>query len=1699
MKPGLDPSEIDADFLQNLAQMLADQLGQSIETITEEEIQAYLEVLLSETPDSAEYTCVHTQFERQAAATPDAPALIVDDPALSSAQQRLSYAALNRRANQLARYLARRGVGTGLPVAVYLPRSIDQVVALLAVLKTGATYLALDGPPAYRAAIIAATRPHLVLTHERLAVTLPSSMNCICLDTEQPQIARETAADHAAAIELDAPAYLVYTSGRALEVDQRGLANRLQWLQASFALSARDRLLTTAAVTLDAAIWELLWPLSCGASVVLSPAEPSAATLLETIDAQQVSVLHLTPVALRELLDATDRLPTADLSALQHVLCSGAALRRATVERFFQHSRARLSYVYGPPGAAALVTAQTCEPRVAQALLPIGQPSSNLSVYVLDSFLQPVPTGVIGELCIAGSPLARGYLHDPEATDQRFVANPFVAGDERLLRTGDRARRLSDGSFELVSSGARQVWLDGFCVELDWLAAELLADGEIEQCVVLARETTETQLVAYVVPSGVFVESSLRAQAEARLPRQLVPSAYVPLSSLPLLTNGQIDERALVSLPVLDAALIEQWETNLHATLASEQVAVVAQPAAGPAATLDLHAIQDMPGWDTDDTAVTLPDWFFRTIWRRKELILSGQRPATATYLLFIDHEQLGGQLVSALRTAGQRCIVVQPGDSFVQRAANHYQIDPAIPTDYRALIEALADQNLLPERIIHLWTYHAAPPSVDDAATLEQMQRRGGESLLNITHALAQFRADDTVLKLWVVSSQIQPTSDEPLVYGYAPLLGLLKTIPQEAAWLECRHIDLPFEQPNEHVAYVLGELRALGGEREVAYRRRQRLIPRLEQVDLSDVPAQTPPFKPGGTYLISGGLGGIGVEIASALLQHYQARLLLIGRTELPDEADTSAEPHTGRTVQRYERYGRLAALGGQIRYAAVDICDHAALQQAVAAALDDWQCQLDGIVQVAGSVEERVLDAETPARLAELLRPFVSGTWNLHSLLAEHPHSLFISFASVNGFFGGATIGAYTAANTFLERFAHQQRTIDGQRSFCYAWSIWEGIGISQQYQMQDRSLARGYELISPAQGWRSLLLGMAHNQPALLIGLNSNNPHVRRQLETPGVLAHALTGYIAGQPSAEDLAKLAALHVVDRFGTPARCTLVAIDELPRDEHGLVDRQRLSLIGRGRHLEVDYVAPRNELERQLATIWQEVLGVQRIGIHDKFFEMGGDSVLAIQLIARSARLGLRLSAEQVFRHQSIAQLATVAATNRQIQAEQGRVTGLVPLTPAQYFFFEHDLPVPDHFNQAFLFEARAPIDLDRLEQVLHHLVEHHDALRLRFTHTEHGWQQRIADDEPSRLSTAIDLAALAEAERWPAFEARATELQRSLSLADGPLLGVLVGQRGINDLPLVLIVIHHLVVDGLSWRILLEDLQTAYEQLSQGQPIQLPPKTTSFKHWAERLSSYAQTAEPRAELDYWLAQTWPQNAGIPHDRPGANSELSAANVSLDLSPAETQRLLTSVPRRCNVQITDAMLTAMVQSYARWTGERSLLVEIAHHGRKELFEDVDLSRTVGWFSTFHPIVLDLGTTADPLAELQAVKRQLMAVPQQGFNYLLLRHLSGDEQISARLAAIPRPQVLLTYLGQFDQVFSDTTLLKLIGSSVGPIHHPEGTRMYQLVFNQLVADEQLGLGLTYSDELHERATAERLAHGYLDALRTLIARCDER
>ncbi|MET0647786.1 MAG: amino acid adenylation domain-containing protein [Pyrinomonadaceae bacterium] len=557
------------------------------------------------------------------------------------------------------------------------------------------------------------------------------------------------------------------------------------------------------------------------------------------------------------------------------------------------------------------------------------------------------------------------------------------------------------------------------------------------------------------------------------------------------------------------------------------------------------------------------------------------------------------------------------------------------------------------------------------------------------------------------------------------------------------------------------------------------------------------------------------------------------------------------------------------------------------------------------------------------------------------------------------------------------------------------------------------------------------------------------------------------------------------------------IVLVESIPLTPNGKLNRDALPAPEHaaehgGTHSE----QPRTAEEKALAEIWAQVLGLPAVGINDNFFALGGDSILAIQVVARANRLRLRLTPKQVFDKQTIAELAAVAGAAPEARNEQGIVTGAAPLTPIQRWFVEQNFVEPHHWNQSVLLEVPATLDPRHVEAAAQHLVAQHDALRLHLRQGAQGWEQSFADMEGSAdCFVIVNLSGVTEAEAARAVESEAARLQAGLSLSEGPVARFALFDFGEGRTRRLLIVVHHLAVDGVSWRILLEDLEVVCEQLSRSEEVELPPKTCSFKQWAQRLADYAASGAAADEAAFWLQLEDGPHTPLLQDRSGPKTFASARSLTTSLAAEETTALLQELPEVYGTQVNELLLTAVARGFTLCTGSPVTLLDMEGHGREAVAEDLDISRTVGWFTTHYPVRLDLGVAESPAEALKLVKEQLRKIPGHGIGYGLLRYMSLEPDVADRFRALPVPEIKFNYLGQFDNTLSSPELFRMAAESAGPQRDPRSTLTHLLNIDAILLGGRLHLRWTYSENVYAHERVSRLAEAVADELRALVRR----
>ncbi|MEP6583183.1 MAG: amino acid adenylation domain-containing protein, partial [Ginsengibacter sp.] len=555
-------------------------------------------------------------------------------------------------------------------------------------------------------------------------------------------------------------------------------------------------------------------------------------------------------------------------------------------------------------------------------------------------------------------------------------------------------------------------------------------------------------------------------------------------------------------------------------------------------------------------------------------------------------------------------------------------------------------------------------------------------------------------------------------------------------------------------------------------------------------------------------------------------------------------------------------------------------------------------------------------------------------------------------------------------------------------------------------------------------------------------------------------------------------------------------VELDQLPLTANGKIDKKALPDPDFNQLTEDEYLAPRNKVELELTGIWQELLGIQNIGINDNFFELGGDSILTIQAVSRSKRLGYELKPKDIFLHQTIAKLSAAIDQSSKplVIGEQGILEGAAGLTPIQDWFFNAEPEATSHFNQSVLLKIDKTITEEVLNTAVEFLCNHHDSLRFKYSKIRNNWHQ-----EYIKSSTKVNVEIIKSGSNGQQpflIQELCNKYQRRLSIENGHIIQVVLIQTTDDKYNRIFIVAHHLVIDGVSWRILVEDLELLLSNIISAKEITLGNKSSSFRQWYNALEKYSHSDELLSQKKYW--QKCVATSSLPTDKnyTGIVKVKDIAHVVRKLSAIQTKRLIHDVSRTYHTDINDILLSALTKTLYDWSKNQQIIIGLEGHGREEISEELDVSRTIGWFTSLYPVLININELeSEHFGDLiKTVKEQLRQVPAKGIGYGILKYINKEKNLQDN-----KPwEIIFNYLGQVDNVVRESKWFSVATEMTGDSHSPEMKFSNKLSVNSIITDGELCLNWAYSAKHYEKETAEALASNYVSNLELIIAHCLE-
>ncbi|MCC6177962.1 MAG: SDR family NAD(P)-dependent oxidoreductase, partial [Chloroflexi bacterium] len=1277
----------------------------------------------------------------------------------------------------------------------------------------------------------------------------------------------------------------------------------------------------------------------------------------------------------------------------------------------------------------------------AVTLIGVGRPVPGMQIRIVDDGNRLLPEGVIGRFQVKGVSITPGYLNNAEANADAFIGDGW-------FNTGDLGFIL-DGALTITGRAKETIVIRGanfFCYEIEDVvdAIEGVEPTFAAACAVDDPSTGTEGLAIFFVPSPshdqlseqVALARAIRGQVSTTL--GISPTWVVPLTApeFPKTTSGKIQRLQLKQ--ALEGGAFDERLKELDLLLGN---------------------------------ANTLPDWFFQVVWRRTEGQVQAV-PRLGDVLLFTDAQAVLTGLAERLRSEGRRCVIVEPGDGFACLSSDRYQISVADPRDYRRLVDTLRLHGVTPRQIVHGWGVGRRADATLDRAGFEQAQDRGALSVLALIQSLAAAPVDDRPnLELLIVSSQVRAVlPGDPVAPERATVLGIVKTAPQELPWLSCRHLDVSADE----VDAVFAELRAVDKEPEVAYRAGQRWAPRLVRADLTGDPDRVGPMREGGVYLLTGGAGGIGLEVARYLLRDYAARLILVGRR--PEN-------------EVREALRTLDGLPGEVIYAEVDVSDLPRLRAAVAEARERWGRDLDGVLHLAGVYQERTLAEESRQSVLDQLRPKAIGALALQQLMSGRPDCLFVSFSSANGFLGGFASGAYAASNAYLDAFTHARRA-HGLPGTCLAWTMWDEVGLARGYAHKDLTRAGGYVVLSPEEGMSSLLAGLRRDPAHLLIGLDAARPRIAHYLvEAPQsrVTPHAYvaTEHLPAEP----------LTVTDRFGLTTSCIMTRVERVPRTASGEVDRASLVSMSVGQA--AGDGAPRSPVEARIAQIWRTLLNVPRVGRDDNFFELGGSSLVMAQVLARiHQQLGVELHPRDFFDSPTVAGLASLLPTDGSEQsttrldaiprAERGAYP---PLSYAQQrlWFLDRLTPGNPAYNESFAFRLNGVLDLFALQCALNQLVERHHVLRAVFPARDGQPYQEVRPPSPLLLPI-LDLRYLPADEREVyARDLLRTEAQRPFDLARGPLFRAQVTRLDEQE-HLLQLSIHHIMFDGWSVDVLHKDLAALYVAAAEGRTADLPSLPVQFADYVSWQRSRLDSSRAEKELSYWRQKLAgaPALLELPADRPRPVVQSLRGAVHRFTLPAALRDALTEIAHQESATPYMVLLAAFQTLLHRYTDRDDVVVGSVVAGRTH----PDFEGLIGFFA--NTLVLRGDLSGDPPFRALVARTREAALEAYAHQDIPFEHLVNELQVERSTGYSPLFQIAFALQN------APMGALELPRLRLDPVLLEMGTAKFDLFLELYEVPDGLYGELEFSTDLFDAGTIERMAE-HLTVLLEGIAANPER
>jgi len=1582
--------------------------------------------------------CIHQCFEQQAQKTPDATAVVFED-------QTLTYRQLNERANQLAHYLRQYGVGPDVPVGVCMDRCIELLPVLLGILKAGGAYVPLDPkyPKERLGHMIHEAEIRVILTQQQFqTLDLGQGSHVVAVDGQWEHIhSASPASNPDVSIQPCHAAYILFTSGstglpKGVVVEHGAILNSFLWLQETFVLSPQDRVLQKTTFTFDVSLWDLLWPLTAGAQVILaSPGKHiDMDYLVETIQVHQITVINFVPSVL-DLFLAHPRV--SQCTSLRQVLAAGEALSYPLQTRFFELLKADLHNLYGPTEAAIQVTWWPCRKDGPYPFVPIGKPIANTQAYILDNSLQPVPVGVPGELYIGGVQLARGYLARPDLTAERFIANPFSSQPgARLYKTGDVCRWMEDGNIEYLGRADDQVKIRGFRIELGEIENALRSHPDVAQAAVKVQETQPGQkiLAGYYVckQSHAVSVDDIMTHLRQRLPDYMVPAGVMELDQIPLTASGKTNRKALPAFEALHSSSSSLPQTPTEHTLAQ--------------IWSELLGIKD----------VYLEDNFFH---------LGG-------------HSLKAIQVIYRIQTAWQVQLPVAVFFEHPTLAGLAKQVDVALSDHKYRTIEittspetATAPLSFAQKRV---WFAHQLCPdlpvyNVPFVLFIQgSLNREALEESLKIL--IQRHKAFQT--RFVLINGEPIQTTDSNNDWA----LSAIKLTPDSGQSFEQCVTDAAESQAKHCFNLEQGPLFDIvlyqsGHQNHALFFNMHHLITDgwsmgLLTEELSD-------------------LYNARIQGRNAILCDISIQLTDFGYCQ-HSQLDTLVDQHLDYWKQK---------LHGDIVKACIPT-DYP--KKSVTRFLGEWSFHsihpaVYAKAKMLCSLENTTLYTLLLAVFKVLLYQFT----HLQDITVGSPIAartqkeidrvvgFFVNMVVLRTHLHGDSVFKdilKQVRQTCLEAQYHQDMPYDvlveqlnpyrsnGADPFFSTVFAYQD---AREWKPQMEHLNVQVKEINTQTAKSDFTLFAEENDRGLLLRAEYNTDLYKPEtIQTVLQTFEFLLSAIVNRP---EISISELLNQIDS-GYSITDESVLSQQTPTSD--------VKIFSSSYQLSENKTHPHSSSQKQIAQLWKELLGIQEVYLEDNFFQLGGHSLLAVRMIyAIEKQLSVKVPIQKIFELQTIEELADFIES----QKTPSSPDAIVPLTdrfvPARLSFaqqrlwflylYESDKTV---YNIPLALRLKGSLNQEILRQVLNELIKRHESLRTTFESAEDGSPRQRVHASLSLPLTVEDLSTIPPESQTAHLESSCQRQARQVfNLECGPLIQFHLIGLGPDEYVLT-ITMHHIISDEWSISILLEEFAALYKAFAENKPSPLAPLSVHYTDYAAwQWEQYSKSEYLKNQIQYWtqLHTGQTQDAELPTDFPRpASQTFEGGYLKQSFSEFICSQVQTFA-RQNNTTSFVVYLTILKILLARYTGQSNICIGIPATNRSHK----ECESIVGFFVNTLPVRTDLGRSQsfhDALKQVHDSVSGAFANADYPFDQMI-DHL----QLERQTGKTPLFQIMLNYQPP-SPVIDDLPGLRM---TIEPIYN--GTSKFDLSLFVEETDRDIVVSAEYNTALFKPETITRILTHY--------------